>query len=144
MKSIHLTDEQLQSYFDGTCEIADKISFQKHLHNCIDCARELEQLKSIHKIIKGEYNVKPLSFNLSDKVADKVYKKEKVVSHTLDAFLLILLIGLSLTGIAYYSISVLQNTSIWLLLTVVVSYVMYFLPSYGEARTLQNKLKHLT
>ncbi|HET9056953.1 MAG TPA: zf-HC2 domain-containing protein [Chitinophagaceae bacterium] len=143
MENVHLTDEQIQNYFDGVCEANEKIFIKGHLQTCADCKKELEKLTSIDQIIKAEFKITPLSFNLSDKVAKTIFKREKRPVAIPAILLHVLLILSGIVGAGYCLNLSLHDSSIMLILTVMLSLLLYFFMSYSEIRKLQIKSKML-
>ena len=135
----HLTEDQLQEYFDDSCELAEKTIIASHLQYCTTCTEEFERIKSIDRILKYEYMVAPLSINLSERVADMVFKEEKKPADISDKLLLILLAIVCLSGTFYYLRHFIVNSSVVIALLLLLPVILYIMISYKEIKILNHK-----
>ena len=79
--------ELLSAYFDGELDEKDNKIVKKHLRECLNCRRELENIKQLSVLIKSSYSASPLF------VKRKQNRLKKVISSSIAALMFLVFLG---------------------------------------------------
>ena len=137
--NIHLTEEQLQNYFDGFYDVHKAAIIKEHLSQCDECKLELNKLESLREKVKLNYEVPPLSFDLSEKVSAVVFEKRRDPSAFPESFLYSFLLLLCIGGIVYCTSILIRFHSMIMLLALLIPVALYLVVSYQEIKILRSK-----
>lgn len=77
----------LSPYFDGELDEKDTKIVKKHLGQCLNCRRELENMKKLSVLIKGSYKTSPLILRRSRN------NLKKAVSSSIAALMFLVFLG---------------------------------------------------
>jgi len=79
--------ELLSPYFDGELDEKDNKIVKKHLRECLNCRRELENIKQLSVLIKSSYSASPLLLKR------KQNRLKKVISSSIAALMFLVFLG---------------------------------------------------